>query len=134
MSDGRVAGVDHVNLCTTPERLDLVGRFYVDAIGLSIGPRPGPASSGTWLYAGERPVVHLSAKAGAASSPTVREGFAAGFDHVAFRASGGAAYRERLRSLGVAFTESKRPTSYQILLVDPDGTRLELNFDPSEAD
>jgi hypothetical protein len=133
MDDARIAGVDHVNLCTSPERLDLLGRFYVEAIGLSIGPRPGSPATGTWLYAGERPVVHLSAKSRAGDA-SARDGFATGFDHVAFRASGGRAYRARLRALGIAFAESKRPTAYQILLTDPDGTRLELNFDPSEAD
>jgi hypothetical protein len=135
MSEARIERIDHVNLCTSAERLELVGRFYVEAIGLAIGPRPGPAATGLWLYCGDRPVVHLSAKApsAGASPQTAREGHVAGFDHVAFRASGGAAYRARLRSLGVPFAESKRPANYQILLADPDGTRLELNFDPAEA-
>ncbi len=133
MSEAGIAGVDHVNLCTSPERLELVGRFYVDAVGLIVGPRPGPPATGTWLYAAGRPVVHLSAKSTGAMPAQPREGFATGFDHVAFRARGGAVYRERLRKLGIDFAESKRPTSYQILLTDPDGTRVELNFDPAEA-
>lgn len=133
MDDARIAGVDHVNLCTSQERLELLSRFYVDAVGLTIGPRPGSPATGTWLYAGGRPVVHLSAKSSTDGSARPRDGFANGFDHVAFRATGGAAYRARLGALGVTYSESKRPTSYQILLTDPDGTRLELNFEPSEA-
>ena len=135
MNEPSVAGVDHVNLCTSPERLALLGRFYADAIGLSIGPRPASSVAGLWLYARDRVVIHLSAKSRSPAAPSAapRDDYAPGFDHIAFRASGGAGYRERLRALGVAFSESKRPTSYQILLTDPDGTRLELNFDPAEA-
>ena len=134
MSVARVAGIDHVNLCTSADRLDRVARFYVDAIGLTLGLRPASSQPGLWLCAGEQVVIHVSAKAPASEEGASQgERPARGFDHIAFRTTGGASYRERLRALHIGFSESKRPTSYQILLTDPDGTRIELNFDPAEA-
>lgn len=126
----RIDGLDHVNLRTHPARLDVIAAFYVDVLGLGDGPRPNGRKSGRWLYAGKRPVIHLSA---VASEPPAQGRAHAGFDHIAFRTRGAAAFRERLARLGISYRDSARPTAYQIVLEDPDGTRVELNFPPEEA-
>ena len=56
-------------------------------------------------------------------------------DHVAFRASGLAAMRLRLREKKVDFAEQTVPGQglQQIFLDDPDGIRLEFNFLASEG-
>ena len=49
--------LDHCAIRTT--RLEETRRFYVEALGLEVGPRPPLALPGYWLYAGGRPIVHL---------------------------------------------------------------------------
>ena len=133
-STSGISGIDHMNLLTTPERLATIGRFYADVLGLRIGHRPGSGVEGTWLYIGDHPALHLSAKVPEAHASAAASAAAPGFDHVAFRAAGVAEFRRRLSEHGVPYRELKRPQGYQILLTDPDGTRLELNFSASEAD
>jgi len=127
-----VAGIDHVNLRTSPEGLERIARFYADVLGLVDGPRPNGRDNGRWLYAGDRPIVHLSAVAGSVSV-TAADKHAPGFDHVAFHARGGREMRARLAALGVSYQDRARRTDYQIVLTDPDGTKVELNFAPREA-
>jgi glyoxylase I family protein len=129
-----VTGIAHVNLLVSRARLERVTQFYVEAIGLTLGARPESGTPGAWLYCGEHPVIHLSAKASdeGVAMLASRERIEPGFDHIAFEARGGAEYRKRLESLGITFSELQRPSSYQILLVDPDGTRVELNFVPED--
>jgi len=49
--------LDHVNIRT--RQLSVVRAFYTDVLGLKDGPRPPFGHPGAWLYAGDRPVVHL---------------------------------------------------------------------------
>ena len=49
--------LDHCAIRTT--RLEETRRFYVEALGLEVGPRPPLSLPGYWLYAGGRPIVHL---------------------------------------------------------------------------
>ena len=129
-SQAGIAGLDHVNLRTRAERLDTIARFYVEVLGLVDGPRPNGRESGRWLYCGERPVLHLSA---VATSAPIEGRTHAGFDHIAFRTRGAALFRERLARLGIAWRDSPRRSAYQIVIEDPDGTKIELNFPPEEA-
>ena len=57
-------------------------------------------------------------------------------DHIAFRASALKQTVEHLKSLGIAF-RSRRVSDqglYQLFLMDPNGVKIELNFDQAEAD
>ena len=55
-------------------------------------------------------------------------------DHIAFRCTGSAQLRERLRKNGIYFEEQNVPNAgYQIFLIDPVGTKLEFNFPNEEA-
>ena len=64
-----VRGFSHYNLRAPRETLDRLQAFYRDVVGLTVGDRPPFAFFGYWLYAGDRPVLHLSeAGAGEARS------------------------------------------------------------------
>src|SRR3546814_17714950 len=52
-----LARLDHVNLRTA--NLAAMEAFYVEALGMTPGPRPPFAFSGTWLYCGGQATVHL---------------------------------------------------------------------------
>ena len=43
--------LNHYSICTAD--LEASRRFYVDALGLGVGPRPEFPFSGRWLYAGD---------------------------------------------------------------------------------
>jgi len=138
-----IAGVNHVTLCCSIEQLPNVEGFYRDVLGLQAGPRPAFDFSGTWLYAGGEPVVHLAATrrqaAGAtdpnASSPSVSPDAAVStgaIDHFALRAAGPLdAWRSQLAARGIPFSEAPVPgfALHQIFLHDPLGVRIELNFE-----
>jgi hypothetical protein len=57
-------------------------------------------------------------------------------DHIAFGATGLKEMRRHLRQIGVAFTERQvdRQGLYEILLFDPNGVKVELNYDAAEAE
>jgi catechol 2,3-dioxygenase-like lactoylglutathione lyase family enzyme len=136
-----VAGVNHVTLCCSVDQLPSVERFYTEVLGLRVGPRPSFDFPGTWLYAGEEPIVHLAATlrpftAGAADGsvlPTALPG-AAGtgpIDHVALRMVGSVEeWRRSLAARGIRFAEAPVPDFplYQLFLHDPLGVKIELNF------
>ena len=137
-----VGGINHVTLCCSVEQLPSVEEFYSKVLGLQVGPRPAFDFVGTWLYAGEEPVVHLAAtrrhavdaEGPDASSPAVSPGAAVTtgpIDHVALRVAGPLdAWRGKLAALGISFSEAPVPgfPLYQFFLNDPLGVKIELNF------
>jgi glyoxylase I family protein len=120
-----VTGLDHVNVSGSAELMERCRDFYVDVLGLTDGDRPAFRSRGYWLYAGERPVVHLTVRA----EKTGTEGVT-GFDHYAFECQGLELMMERLRQHGVPFELDRVPGTAraQLFLTDPAGVALELNF------
>jgi 3-oxoadipate enol-lactonase len=121
----QAAKLDHFTIRCDPGQLHDLRQFYVEVLGLAEGARPGFDFPGHWLYAGDRPIVHLagigSAKDGAHTAQ---------FDHVAFSAEGLEAARATLVDSGVPFYELPVPgyPLQQIFLRDPAGIKLELAF------
>jgi catechol 2,3-dioxygenase-like lactoylglutathione lyase family enzyme len=113
--------VDHINIAT--QRLDETRHFYVEVLGLSVGPRPPFSSAGFWLYAGDRPVVHLQQ----AMEP-VGPSSASALNHIAFEVLDLDAMLARLDRFGVAYRVVTIPggSTRQVFFEDPNGARLEL--------
>jgi catechol 2,3-dioxygenase-like lactoylglutathione lyase family enzyme len=120
-----IDGFQHVNIRTTDAARSR--DFYVRALGLRVGDRPPFASSGYWLYLGDVPVVHLVQLA----PDDAREPGSGRVDHVAFRGVDIDATRQTLTAAGIAFREAIVPRDHglQIFIHDPDGVKLELNFE-----
>jgi catechol-2,3-dioxygenase len=120
----RVVNIDHLNIMGAPELIALCRAFYIDVIGLAEGPRPGFRSRGHWLYAGDRPVVHLSE----AKDERVRA--KTPLDHIAFACEGLDGFIERLEERSIPHHVDRVPerSNVQIFLHDPAGVGLELNF------
>ncbi|MBI1774346.1 MAG: VOC family protein [Proteobacteria bacterium] len=118
-----IGGLDHVNIRTRD--LERSQRFYQDVLGMRLGPRPAFTFPGAWLYVGDQPVVHL------VGDPKAPQGSKAAFDHVAFAASGMATFKRRLEKAAIGFESRIVPGArrYQIFLTDPDGVKVELQFD-----
>ena len=130
--------LDHCAIRTT--RLEETRRFYVEALGLEVGPRPPLSLPGYWLYAGGRPIVHrmqigehYDADIFENAMHDTRGPEGPGVDHLAFRVSGLSALRARLTGLGIPYRElSMRAADlHQVFAVDPNGVIAELNFQAS---
>jgi catechol 2,3-dioxygenase-like lactoylglutathione lyase family enzyme len=115
----------HVNIRTAD--LERAREFYVRALGLRVGDRPPFASTGYWLYLGDQPVVHLVQT----GHDEAREPGSGRLDHVAFHGVDLDGTRRTLQDAGIPFREAVVPSdkTVQIFIVDPDGLKLELNFE-----
>jgi catechol 2,3-dioxygenase-like lactoylglutathione lyase family enzyme len=121
--------LQHINLRAAD--IERSRDFYVNIIGLHVGPRPPITVPGYWLYVGDQAVLHLVQQA--ADAPPLTGGGA--IDHVAFHGRDVAATRARLRDAGIAFEEGVVPRNgtRQLFVHDPDGVRIELNFQPDQS-
>ena len=107
--------------------MEEVRQFYISAVGLEVGPRPAFRSLGYWLYAGGRDLLHLTEER---VDDTRRKGSDLTFDHVAFECTDLAAFKTRLETLAVQFTEKAVPQTgkTQLFFRDPAGNGVELIF------
>lgn len=125
----RTLGLSHFNITAPDALLEKVRDFYVEVIGLAVGERPGFRRRGFWLYAGQEPLVHLTAcdENDARASGESTPGF---FDHIAFSCQGLAGIIERLTGLNIPFeiVEIASLGQMQVFVRDPAGVGVELNF------
>lgn len=119
--------LDHVNLRTS--HLKELVRWYEDALGFKLGDRPPFRFGGAWLYLGDRPVVHLVE---VPEQPKLGE---PQIEHFAFRAQGLVEFAENLRRRGIEYRMVPVPGNgnAQIFTWDPDGNRVEIQFEAAEA-
>ena len=119
---------DHVNVRTA--NLDRLREFYVEVIGLRVGPRPAFSFGGAWLYCGDVPSLHLVE---VERPPSARDDLA--LEHFAFRATGLAEFLHRLRARNVAVRLGFIPDFgiCQVNVHDTDGNHLHVDFPIDEA-
>jgi catechol 2,3-dioxygenase-like lactoylglutathione lyase family enzyme len=122
-----ITGMNHFTVLTAD--LSRTLRFYVELLGLRLGPRPPLPFAGAWLYAGEQAVLHVIA----GSAPPVDARGA--LDHMAFSATDLASVAARLEREGVTYELKRQHGSrmLQLFVVDPSGARVELLFDSEES-
>lgn len=124
----KFGGFLHLNIRCSKSDMPTIEKFYGDVLGLKKGYRPAFRFDGLWLYDGEDPIVHVSARF-PEGSIAKNDKHSGSVDHIAFKASGAADFRKRLRTLGIAFEEQNiENAGYQVFLHDPVGTKLEFNF------
>jgi catechol 2,3-dioxygenase-like lactoylglutathione lyase family enzyme len=123
-----IVDINHYNIRGPYEALERIRDWYRDTVGLKVGDRPPFNNRGFWLYAGARPLLHLSEESPGERHPTPGEGT---FDHVAFACEDFDAMRARLDALGAKFRVADVPLTRtrQIFLRDPAGNGVELNFE-----
>jgi catechol 2,3-dioxygenase-like lactoylglutathione lyase family enzyme len=121
-----IEGMNHFNVLT--DDVDATRRFYVGVLGLEEGYRPPFSFDGLWLYAGGRPILHISA----ARLPDERAGV---IDHIAFTAKDLKATIARLEANAIKYRLKQQAGTglWQVFCNDPMGATVELDFDGSEA-
>ena len=125
------------------EDLDLTVDWYTDVLGMKEGPHPDFKMPVRWLYLGDEDVLHLTI--GGADVSENRKKYlgqqstairgSGVVDHVAFRATGLAEMMTHLDSKGIEYTKRQLDDQelFQLFLIDPNGVKVELNFEASEA-
>lgn len=122
--------LDHVNLRTAG--LDAMVAWYRRILGLEPGPRPGFSFPGAWLYAGERPLIHLvGTEAAPAADPADLR-----IEHFALAARDLPAFLARLEAEGEGYRLRRIPDFgiVQVNVWDPDGNHIHIDFDAAEAE
>jgi len=120
-----IEGMNHFNVLT--DDVEATRRFYVDVLGLEEGYRPPFNFDGLWLYAGGRPILHISASRMPDSPAGV-------IDHIAFSAKDLKATIARLQASAIEYrlTRQVGTNLWQVFCRDPMGARVELDCDGSE--
>lgn len=123
-----IFGMNHFTVIAQEEQPTLA--FYVDLLGLRVGPRPDLGFRGAWLHAdGPQAVLHLVF---GRPLPAQRAGV---IDHMAFSARDLRAMKARFDASGAQY-ELRRQAgagTWQLFCFDPNGARVELDFDASET-
>jgi catechol 2,3-dioxygenase-like lactoylglutathione lyase family enzyme len=123
--------------------IEATKNWWVNVLGMRVGPSPDFKFPVYWLYVGDRDVLHLTQGGanvsanrmkylGQSSQDTQGSGVV---DHIGFRAHGLEETIAHLNTLGIKFTERQVDDQglYQLFLFDPNGIKVELNFAASES-
>lgn len=123
-----IEGLNHFTIAAADRQATL--DFYVGLLGLVEGERPDFDFPGAWLYApgGSAAILHVIWD----RRPPAQQ--AAVIDHVAFSAAGLKAVRQKLDARGWPYDLARLPGAgtWQLFVFDPNGARVELDFDPAE--
>jgi catechol 2,3-dioxygenase-like lactoylglutathione lyase family enzyme len=132
--------IEHYLILT--DDMEATKNWYVDMLGLRVGPTPNFGIPVYWLYIGDRDVVHIGTTNASEKQrtylgdPAKSDGKGTGaLDHVAFRATGLVDVLAHLRRRKVEFKERRVDDQglYQLFMHDPNGIKVELNFAAEEA-
>lgn len=125
-----VSAMNHFTILT--DDLPATLAFYEEHLNLKPGARPPFKFPGAWLYAeggkGSHPILHIIAGVG-------RERLVKGvIDHMAFTGAGLAAAVAKLKQKNVPIELRKQVGSgtWQLFFSDPNGAKVEIDFDPAE--
>jgi len=124
-----IVGMNHFTVIAQDpqETLD----FYTGLLGLKEGPRPELGFAGAWLYAEEEThaILHLYFDR---PVPTQRAGV---IDHMAFSGRDLKAVKARFDERGLKYDLRRQvgAGTWQLFTFDPNGAKVELDFEPSES-
>ena len=121
-----IVGMNHFTVLA--KDLAATKAFYMDLLGLAEGFRPDLGFPGSWLYCGNQPVLHIIAGRALPADPR------GVLDHMAFTASDLPTVTAKLKASGIQYDLRRQNESgtWQLFCFDPNGARVELDFDASE--
>jgi len=125
--------------------IDATRDWYARVLGMRSGPHPEFGFPVHWMYLGDTDVVHIGPSAKAASENQKKylgrtsqdQGAGTGaIDHIAFRATGLRGTLEHLKREKIQFSQRRASGQalFQLFFYDPNGIKIELNYDAAEAD
>lgn len=122
-----IVGMNHFTVISEHPQTTL--DFYVGLLGLTVGHRPDLGFPGAWLYAdAPQAVLHVYFDR---PLPAQRAGV---IDHMAFSASGLRAVKARFDESGTKYDLRQQvgAGTWQLFCHDPNGAKVELDFDAAE--
>jgi catechol 2,3-dioxygenase-like lactoylglutathione lyase family enzyme len=141
----KVSGLNHFNITASPALIEQLKHFYVEVVGLTVGPRAALDHDGFWLYAGDLSILHLSARqphfnkttdkttdktTEKEESPLAVPLAACCFDHISLSCEGLVATLRKLSEMRIPYKmiEIKEFGQTQLFIKDPAGIGVELTF------
>ncbi len=125
-----VAGMNHFTILT--DNLPATLAFYDEHLGLRPGARPPFTFPGAWLYAegGRDAILHVIA---GVERKVLVKGV---IDHMAFTGRDLPATVKRLKERGIGYELRRLPEygTWQLFFHDPNGAKVEIDFDPAERE
>jgi catechol 2,3-dioxygenase-like lactoylglutathione lyase family enzyme len=133
------------HLLIASDDIDATRDWYARVLGMQPGPHPDFGFPVHWMYLGGADVVHIGPSARNADEIQKKylgrtsQASAAGtgaIDHIAFRATGLREMLAHLRKENIAFSQRRAngQALFQLFFYDPNGIKIELNFDAAEAE
>lgn len=125
-----VTAVNHFTILT--DDLPATLAFYEEHLNLKAGARPPFKFPGAWLYAdggrGADPILHIIA---GINKDRLVKGV---IDHMAFSGKGLADAVAKLTRKNIGYELRQLPGygTWQLFFFDPNGAKVEIDFDPSE--
>ena len=133
--------IEHFLLQTAD--MEKTREWYVNVLGMHVGPSPDFKFPVFWLYLGDKDVVHVTEGGAGVSANRKRyvgqesqaTSGSGAIDHLAFRATGLREMMAHLQKLGVDFKQRQVDDQglYQLFMFDPNGVKIELNYSSTEA-
>jgi catechol 2,3-dioxygenase-like lactoylglutathione lyase family enzyme len=135
--------IEHI--LVVADDIDATRDWYARVLGMKSGPHPDFGFPVHWMYLGERDVVHIGPSAKVAGDiqkqylGRTSQGSAAGtgaIDHIAFRATGLREMLLHLKKQQISFSQRRAngQALFQLFFYDPNGIKVELNYDAAEAE
>ena len=124
-----IVGMNHFTVIAQDPQQTL--DFYTGLLGLKEGPRPDLGFPGAWLYAegGSHAILHIYFDR---PVPSQRAGV---IDHMAFSSRDLKAVKARFDERGLKYDLRRQAGAgtWQLFTYDPNGAKVELDFEPSET-
>ena len=122
-----IVGMNHFTVIA--EDIERTLDFYVGLLGMEKGHRPDLGFPGAWLYADGKAVLHVYSDR---AMPAQRNGV---IDHMAFSAKGLKDVKARFdaRAIKYDLRQQRGAGTWQLFCFDPNGAKVELDFDAAES-
>jgi catechol 2,3-dioxygenase-like lactoylglutathione lyase family enzyme len=125
--------------------IDATRDWYARVLGMRAGPHPDFGFPVHWMYLGDADVVHIGPSARMAGAIQKQylgrtsqksDAGTGAIDHIAFRATGLREMIEHLEKEKIPFSRRRAngQALFQLFFYDPNGIKIELNFDAAEAE
>jgi len=137
--------IEHILVAA--DDIDATRDWYERVLGMRSGPHPDFGFPVHWMYLGERDIVHIGPSAkganeiqkkylGRTSGKSAQDAGTGALDHIAFRATGLKRMLEHLRAEKIQFSQRRAngQALFQLFFYDPNGIKIELNYDAAEAE
>jgi len=135
--------IEHILVAA--DDIDATRDWYARVLGMTSGPHPDFGFPVHWMYLGKVDIVHIGPSAKMAGENQKKylgrtsQGGTVGtgaIEHIAFRATGLRQMLEHLRAEKVPLSQSRAngQALFQLFFFDPNGIKIELNYDASEAE